>query len=568
MPGHENEECFPPALRLQFDRRGRPTTRRAEPIAADLREGRDGRRMGMLKIAAGMLDVGLDDLVRREAQRRQKRLTYIAAASLAGMTLTSGLAVFAFEKRDEARDQRREAEGLVGFMLGDLRGKLEPLGRLDALDAVGARALAYFEKQDKSELSDDALSQRSRALTMMGETAGLRGDLDGALARYREAMAGTTELVRRAPDDPQRLFDHAQNVYWVSEIARQRGQINQAETAMREYKTLAYRMTAIDPANPKWQMETQYADANLGIVLLERRRFAEASKQFQQALNTIERLTAAEPGNSEYLKSVSESLAWLADAQHAEGRLDDAIAQRERQVALLTRLSGVGRGDVEYRQKLIPAHQALGRLFASKGQLDVAIRQLRSAVNQAEQLIPIEPDNTQWLEFAAAAKFALAEVLLASKRNDEAAAQTRAGCDLVNRLTSRDTSVAAWRGLDRRCLSLRALVAHSAGNADEALSLANRALKASQEQRSGNAIEDRYVIAGAQRLVGDVHRTRGDLSAARMAWQAGLAVLPKGVNERPAELSQRSALLQRLGRNSEAMPINAKLDAIGYRRIT
>ena len=162
MPGREAEECFPPALRTQFDRRGRPTAKRAEPIAADLREGRDGRSMGMLKIVAGMLGVGLDDLVQREAQRRQKRLTYIAAASLAGMTLTSGLAVFAFDARDEARDQRREAEGLVGFMLGDLRDKLEPIGRLDALDAVGARALAYFGKQDKSELSDAALAQRSR----------------------------------------------------------------------------------------------------------------------------------------------------------------------------------------------------------------------------------------------------------------------------------------------------------------------------------------------------------------------------------------------------------------------
>ena len=53
------------------------------------------------------------------------------------MAVTSTLAVVAFEARDEARDQRREAEGLVGFMLGDLREKLEPLGRLDALDSVG-----------------------------------------------------------------------------------------------------------------------------------------------------------------------------------------------------------------------------------------------------------------------------------------------------------------------------------------------------------------------------------------------------------------------------------------------
>ena len=66
-------------------------------------------------------------------------------------------------------DQRREAEGLVGFMLGDLKDKLEPIGRLDALDAVGSRALDYYQRQDRGALSDEALAQRARALTLIGE---------------------------------------------------------------------------------------------------------------------------------------------------------------------------------------------------------------------------------------------------------------------------------------------------------------------------------------------------------------------------------------------------------------
>ena len=89
VKGQEAEECFPPALRQKFDSRGRPTGKRADPIAADLRETGDGRQLGLLKIVAGMIGVGLDDLVQREQQRRHKKLTYIAAASLAGMAVTS-----------------------------------------------------------------------------------------------------------------------------------------------------------------------------------------------------------------------------------------------------------------------------------------------------------------------------------------------------------------------------------------------------------------------------------------------------------------------------------------------
>ena len=64
----------------------------------------------------------------------------------------------------------------------------------------------------------------------MGEIANTRGDLDGALRRYREALAGTAEALRRKPDDPQRLFDHAQNVFWVGYIDWQRGETEAAAT--------------------------------------------------------------------------------------------------------------------------------------------------------------------------------------------------------------------------------------------------------------------------------------------------------------------------------------------------
>ena len=327
MPGREAEECFPPALRVKIDRKGQATGKRAEPIAADLREAGGGREAGKLQLVAGMLGLGLDDLVRREQQRRQRRLTYVAAASLAGMTVASGLAVFAFDKRDEARDQRREAEGLVGFMLGDLRDELEPIGKLKALDAVGTRALAYFESQDKTELSDAALAQRSKALNLLGQISKARANPDAALARYREARRSTAELVERSPNDPQRLFDHAQNVFWIGEIARLRGQATQAEIEYREYKRLADRMIAADPGNPKWQMEVLYANENIGITLYNQRRFVEAGQIFESSIRPMQSLIGKDAGNADYQTELSTLLAWLADTFRSQGRFDQPMQE-------------------------------------------------------------------------------------------------------------------------------------------------------------------------------------------------------------------------------------------------
>ncbi|HEY0165369.1 MAG TPA: toll/interleukin-1 receptor domain-containing protein, partial [Sphingomicrobium sp.] len=379
VAGREAEECLPPALRQKYDRHGRPTAKRAEPLAADLRDARDGKRLGLLKLIAGMLGVGLDQLVQRETLRRQRRLAIVAAASLAGMAVTSTLAVVAIDARDSARDQRREAEGLVGFMLGDLRAKLEPLGRLDVLDSVGARALKYYESQDKSSLSDDALAQRSKALTLMGEIANTRGNLDTALRLYREALAGTAEALTREPDNTQRLFDHAQNVFWVGYIAWQRGQLGPAEASFRNYKMLAERMIALQPEKPEWRLEQQYADSNLGIVLLDLRRFAEAAAVFQSATAAVEGLAAGAPNNADYQKMMLEALAWLSTARAAEGRLDDALAQRERQIALIEKLIAATPGDVEYPRKAMSAHRAMSRLLLARGDVSGALDQARRA---------------------------------------------------------------------------------------------------------------------------------------------------------------------------------------------
>ena len=74
--------------------------------------------------------------------------------------------------------------------------------------------LGYYQKEDTPICRTPRYAARER-LSLMAEVATKRGDVDGALRLYRGAMAGTAEAIRRKPDDPQRLFDHAQNVFYV-----------------------------------------------------------------------------------------------------------------------------------------------------------------------------------------------------------------------------------------------------------------------------------------------------------------------------------------------------------------
>jgi tetratricopeptide (TPR) repeat protein len=563
IPGREAEECFPPALVAKYNRRGKPTGQKTEPLAADLREGKGGRRIGFLKIVAGILGVGLDDLVQRDHLRRQRRLAAITAGSLLGMFVAIGLAVTAIQARDAARDQRREAEGLVSFMLGDLKEKLEPIGKLDALDGVGSKVLAYYSKQDTSELSDAALIQRSRALGLMAKVAQARGHTSEASALYRQALAGTEEALRRSPDDPERLYDHAQNVFYLGDIARLRGDFAPAEAAYREYKRLADQMVAIDPDNIRWRMEVAYANENLGIALYDERRYPEAAAQFESGIRPIESGAAIDSRNAVYQREFANLLGWVANAKAAEGDLGGAIAVRRRSIAYLEPIIA-GSGDVRLREKLFVAHQALGILLASRGDVEGATREIGTAITTIDSLTEVEPENKLWRRYAAASRLELARTLLAAGRGAQAAAAANAGCALVAAIQGADRNAGKWRKLRTDCLTIRSRLALENGSPGEAVGLAREAVAVAR-QGTGDPTSDPFVLAGAYRLLGDALNRSGDAAGAQAAWNGGLATLPSSVAEQPWETHERERLLARLGRDAEARPLAAKLRAIGYR---
>lgn len=570
-PGADNDpetpaaECFPPALRVHFDSRGRPTTTRAEPVAADLREQGDGRRMGLLKLAAGMLGVGLDDLAQREAARRNRRLYLITAASVAGMLFTSGLAYTAIDARDEARDQRREAEGLIGFMLGDLRDKLEPLGRLDLMDSVGARALAYYESQDKSDLSDESLAQRSRALTLMGEMATARGELDEALRQYREALASTAELARRNPNNPQRLFDHAQNVFWVGNDAYQRGNLGKAATAFREYRSLADRMIALAPTNSDYRLERIYAESSLGTVLMDQRKYREAAETYQRLIEPNQALLAKDPTNKDYQQKLTNTLAWLADARESTGQFDEAIAHRERQLALLSQRWDPKKPDTGIKRDEMTARRAIARLLAYRGQMPQAIEQSRQASAVIGWLTSTEPDNTEWIQAGAYTNFERSALELAFGNLSQARAAGDAACRAAAELLARDRNVLAWRtGLQRRCFDTRARIAMRAGDSSEAVNLARQALALAREET--DPVNRGMMLARSNLVLGDALNASGQREASRGAYEAAVSAWPPGVEEQPPELADHAILLKRLGMQQDAAKLARKLASMGYRR--
>ena len=402
--GRESDECFPQALRFAVDSNGLITDQPLEPIAADLREGKDGKRLGKLKLIAGLTGVTLDELVRREAQRRAQRLTAVAVSASCLAVVMTVLSVAAFRARNDARQQREQAEGLIEFMLVDLRKKLEPVGRLDVLDVVGEKALAHYDNQQG--LDANSLGHRSRALHLIGEIRQLRGNLGEALTAFQRAADTTAQLLKQAPNDEQRIFDHAQSVFWVGNIARDRGQRKDAENAFLQYRDLSKKLVLLNGTKREWQLEAAYSAMNVGIVTIEDSRPVDALKYLEETRDILARLVDAQP---ELAADLANTYGWMSRAYERAGRFDMAIEVQSAKQNLFLRAPDAKK-NMQVKRGLQNASKELAHLFLAVGQLPLAKQHVSSSVQMAAELVASDPSNLFWLSEYCFAQLALVEV--------------------------------------------------------------------------------------------------------------------------------------------------------------
>lgn len=563
-PGNPENECFPPALTHRIDDALAVTDdRENEPLASDLREGGDGRRRARLKLVAAMLGVGLDDLIHRDDRRRTLRMRALLGASLGLAAVMSALALFAVQQRDEARRQRAAADSLVEFMLTDLRQKLEPVGRLDTLDAVGQRALTYYAAQDPGHLDADALGRRSRALHLVGEVRNTRGDTGAALLAFTEAARTTGELLQRDSRNPQRIFDHAQSVFWVGYAQSLHGDMKAAEAGYRQYQTYADQLVAIDPANPKWQAEHYAAENNLGTLYYQQGRYAEAEPAFVAALAGAEAVSAHQPGNSEHAIETGVIIDWLAKTRAKLNRVADALALHAREIALYRGIEAREPGNATARKDEALAWQHLGQLELVRGNSRAALDGMVRSIGLLAPLIALEPGNAELQEGRMRAALGRADVLFWLGRRAEAgAALAETGTAMAN-LQSSDARNVDWNtGLPGQVAVEMARLDLADGRAAVALGRLNRAISAIRAAPTPSP--DLVTILGrAMLLAGEAEAQAGHAAQAQRLWQGTLAQLTQA--RAPADLTTRLAALKHLDRQAEAEQTARELDRLGYR---
>lgn len=560
--GRESDECFPPALVAAGPGSGATVF---EPITVDLRPHADGKRRAILKLIAGMLGVGADELLQRDARRRLRQLAVVAVAAGLGFAVMSVLTVDAIRSRNEARSQRGQAEELLEFMLGDLRKKLTTVGRLDVLDGVGDKALAYYAQQNPERLDANSLGRRSRALHLIGEQHEVRGQLEAAQVAFDHAARTTAQLLERAPQIGQRVFDHAQSVYWVGYLSWRRGQAEAAEKAFREYVRLAERLRQIDPRNLDWLAETSYAQVNVGVVSLHTGRLKEAVAAFEAARVNWLRMIEANPAR---VLDLANALGWISKAREAQEDFHGAINAQREKIQLLEQMPNA-ESNQQVKRHLRTTYYDLAYLELGIGRIGEAIGFAERSRQMGEALVAVDPENKTWLEQLYHIAVMCAELALV--KGDQAGAREhwRRAANGARELLADNPQIADWQvNLRGRVLWLATRLADKNESSTLVAELADyleTTKKYSTDDRLLGRGRDR-IVARAELALGELLAERGEHQEAAGRWRAAVTRM------RPhADAGDLHAMTEvawgvlRLGDLETARALARRLEASTYR---
>ena len=359
--------------------------RTARQLADDLKKFQTGQLVGAHPYSTGQL-------VRRWLRRRRAPVAVAAAAIVVlGVFGVFGLQRIAHEQaRSEQR--RRDAETLIGFMLGNLREKLEPLGKTPLLGDVAAKAVDYFD-HEPDDLNDADRAARATAQKTLADVLLAEGKTDQALQQYRAALAINDALVIADPTSVDRQHDLSAIHQRIGNVLFAQGDTARALAEYQAALAIADALASADPTNADRRSDLAMCYQRIGLVLFNQGDAARALAQYRAALAIDEALVAADPTNATRRRDLAISHETVGNVELAQGDAASALAQQRAAMTIREALVAADPADVVRRRELSVSHNKVGNVLLVQGDAAGALAEYRAAMTIREALAASDPTN-------------------------------------------------------------------------------------------------------------------------------------------------------------------------------
>jgi serine/threonine protein kinase/predicted negative regulator of RcsB-dependent stress response len=373
----------------------------AGAFAEDLRRYQTGQLVGAHRYS-------LPDLLKRWVSKHRTPLVVAAIAAallvVTGVTALRGVIearrladarrAEAEAERARAEASRADAEELLGFMLHDLPDKLTPIGRLDVLDDVAKKAVAYYDARP-SQLDDRTLREEGVARRRLATVLFNQEHNDEALAQYRAALRLTQERLARLPADPMARRDLSLSHIGVGEVLSKQGDTAGALAEYTEALALDETLAKELPLDPDAQLTLAFSHRRVGEVLRWRDGPA-ALAHFEAALGLVREVVAKYPGNDAAERDLSTSLWRRGQALLAQSATASALVDLRAALDIDARRAARDPGNALFQHDLSVSEEALGDALRIAGDTQGALAHYLTALRLRETLARADPSNAQW----------------------------------------------------------------------------------------------------------------------------------------------------------------------------
>jgi len=500
----------------------------------------------------------------------RRRLWALGAAAIV-LTLVGGGIKYTIDldrERTVAEQRRDQAEGLLGFALGELRDKLKPIGRLEILDNVGDRALKYFAAVPEAELTSEELFRRATALSQIGDVRIEQGKLEQALAPIKESLALSTQLVARDPQNAQWQLGLGASHYFLGAVLMNRGEPAAALKHWEAYHSIAAALVAKHPASTQYQNELFMAGSNLGAAYQAQGALEPAGARFDDALKSAASLAAADP-RPEAQTNLAYAHNQLGLVLGQLGKLDASREQLRQEVTQRERLLAADPKNAENKLRLGTSRYFLGQVLEAMGETAAALEQYVPANRQMAELVASDPANTRWRRNLADTHLMIARVARSRGERGRALREIEQGLPLFEKLVASDPTQARWAADLAAMRIMHARLLADGGATRRALE-EMRGVAASMQARLDASPQDRLApVQLSAALSEEAHLLQklGEIEAAReAAIRARRAIedLAKGSSDW-RYLDPWARALLGAGALDEADAVVKQLRAFGYR---
>jgi tetratricopeptide (TPR) repeat protein len=297
-------------------------------------------------------------------------------------------------ERQTAITQRNAAEGVVEFMIGELKARLQPLGKLELLDGVGGKVADYYRTLAGHAEDPSSLDRHAKALALLSGVEERKQNMPGAIALARDAVAiRERALVLTASSAEAKLalsVDTASLGWSKYRVSDYDGARADEERAL----ALALELVAQDPDDARFQAALGRARRVRGL-LAEGVDDAAARTEFEAALAASRRAVALMPDNTEYQFNLTGDHFTLA---HVVEDADPDLGEQNWRACLeiVRRLLAKSPDNRLWQRRAAWCQAGIGGTETTRGDWDAALADLSASTAIRDALRKSDQENEEW----------------------------------------------------------------------------------------------------------------------------------------------------------------------------